>query len=710
MLLLVSCGKAIAEGISGSVELTYSNARTRFEDSAGLSTSTETGSFLQRYNLTLDKRLYPNLSLLAGGLFDRRATTLKTGETEIDSTATRIRPFASLTLRSPLYLAEAAYSRSEDELEVSGAPSATTVRETYSSTLHWRPDGFPDLKLQFFRTNTFDRDRVVQDSTDDQYQLTSEYRPVSSLFLRYQATLRRNEDRVQDLTIDEIGHDGRIAYADWWWRRRVSVSSDYRYTRAETEIATGGAGEVRFALAPLTGLSAIDDTPESGALDPNPALIDGDLATGTGIDLGLPPPGGDPRPRNMGLQFAVDTQVNTLLVWVDRELPAGIGNAFSWTIYTSADGENWELRQTVAPADFGPFQNRFEVRFADLVVRFIKVVVSPLSAGVPFASDFPTIAVTELQAVLRRPAAEVAGRQARDTHLYNLGVRTRILQAPSLHYELTYSLAKAAPAPRRDTLSNGLAFSHQFTRVFSGTARVAREDGREAEGTRTAYLYNAAATAVPLPTLRHSLVFSGRRETVAGGTTDTKSVSLFNNAKLYEGVDVNLGAGKSFVSAETGEETDGTLINAGVTLVPHATLTLNLIYTDTRTERSGGERPPSTDTTRAAEANASFHPVPTIFLFGSYRIEQRTGEDRRSTVNYSATWSPFPDGTLHLNFFFNETLRSEDDARERTITPSLRWNITRRATLDVAYQKLTSDAVSQKSDSEVVSGTFRISF
>lgn len=704
-------GPSRAEGISGYLEANYSNTDAESVDAAGQATRIRTNTFSQRYRLTLDKRIYPNLGFLAGGFFEKENSTIETGDVEIDSTITRIRPFASLTLRTPLYFAEATYYRNDEKQKSSGAAPVATVRETYSSTLQWRPDGFPDVKLEYFRTNSFDKDRRFVDTTDDRFGVTTQYRPVNALYLRYQGSVGEREDRVHTTTVDELTHNGKAIYSDRFWRRRVSVNSDYSIVRQETKTSTAGGGEVSMQLFPFAGLSTISDTPETVTLDSNPFLIDGNLTAGTGINLGLPPPGGDARARNMGLDFFTDTEINTLLVYVDRDVTQ-VADSFSWRIYTSADNLNWALRQTIAPAAFSSFFGRFEIRFTSVTARYVKVVVAPLSPVTPFASGFPTILVTELQAEVRRPAADVEGKLTRTTHLYNLNVRTLILEVPSLVYEFSYLLRKTDTSPSAYTFSNGLAFQHQFAKVFSGRARVAREDGQDKNGTRSAYVYTAAVAAVPLDTLRHNLVFSGTDENVEGRTSSTRSFFLYNNAKLYEGIDVDLGGGLSFAKRDTGEKTDQSQVNASATLVPHPALTINIIYNSTATTTSGGgiqgERKSST---QAWETSASFRPVPTVYLFGSYRIENReedTLKETRSIKNYGLNWAPFPDGTLHLNFSYNETIRSENDARERIIVPNLRWNITARSYLDLSYQSVRSESVVLSTDVKVFSGTIRI--
>jgi hypothetical protein len=701
--------ESLAEGLSGYLEFDYSRNDTENKDAGGQSIKTKSDSFSQLYNLTLDRKLYPNLNFLASGLFRKRDTSFDIEGLKNDTTTTTLRPYVNLNLRTPLYYADAVYSRNEEKVETSGGSPLTTVRDLVISTLYWRPDRFPDLRLQFSRDHLFDKDRLSVDTITDLYQATSNYRPVEALALYYQGTFRNTDLRLKDTTTKETINNGRVNYSNHWWKRRITFGLDYNFTRQEIETTTTGSGEVGFPVFPFAGLSSLSDTPENVVLGSNPALIDGNHAAGTGIDLGLPPPGGNTSLRNMGLDFATATEINTLFVWVDRDV-SQVADALSWRIYTSADNQNWDLRQTVTPAVYSPTFNRFEIRFASVTSRYVKVVTGPLSPTVPFASGFPTILVTELQGEVRRLASEAAGKRTSTFQNGNLDFRAVILETLALTYEFSYVFTERDPGELRYTASNGLSFFRQFNRVFSGRGRVSFETGEEQDGYRNALLYTASVTAVPLQTLYHSLIFSGKEETVAGGKNTNVSIFLYNIAKLYEGIDAILGGGISFQEDDTGRKNKTTLLNAGATFVPNRKVTLTLLYNGTTTVISGGDLPgETTNTTRAGEANLSITPVQTVYLFGSYRIEQSTTSPSRNILNYTLTWSPFPDGTLHLTFFYNETIRS-DDSKERSIVPSLRWYFTPRSYLNLSYQNLKTETPALTTLSNVYSGTVRISF
>lgn len=712
ILFLASKGEvARAEGLSGYLEWIYNDLTTTTEDSTGRKTETDATNFLQRYSLNLDRRIYPNLTLYASGLFERNAVETTIDGAETDTTLRRLRPRIELNLKTPLYIAQVSYYRNEEKTEIPGTQSQTVVQENYTSALQWIPDGFPHLTFQYFRTNNYDRRRESLDTTDDLFQGIAEYRPVESLYLRYQGSFQETDDNLQNSEVRQTINNVKAIYSDSWWDGLLTIYSDYEANRREFKVDTGSASEITLPVFPLQGLSAIDDTPEEGSLDPNPALIDGNFVASAGINLGVPPPGSDDRPRNIGLRFDDGTEVNRLLVSVDQELPQVIAGTFLWQVYTSDDNRNWEPAGGQSPAVFDTFQKHFEIAFTNVVKRYVKVVVNPLSPAVPSASQFPSIQVTEMRAEIVRSAEEVTEKQVSTVQRYNLDLRARLLKVPALFYEFFYFVTKPDPGSSNWTLSNGLSATHRFNRMLTSAARFAREDGVTAEEDRLAYIYTASLTVTPLDTLRHTLVFSGLDETV--GDVNQKNYGLFlqNNAHLYEGVDVVLGGGASSQSFSTGEESFSTQVNSLITLVPNRKVTVNLIYAGSTTERSGGVlEEEETDYTRRGEVTLTITPVSTLYLFGSRAVVWQSNQEKRTIQRYSATFSPFPDGTLQFNFFYDEELQSQFNQKQRIITPSLRWNITPRMSLDLSYSAISDDSDVSSTDTHVFSSDLLVSF
>ena len=115
-----SSGSPGAEGISGYLEFDYNRNDTENKDAGGGSIKTKSDTFTQLYSLTFDRKLYPNLTFLASGIFLNRDTSFDIEGLKNDTTTTTLRPYVSLNLRTPLYYAEGAYSRNEEKVKTSG--------------------------------------------------------------------------------------------------------------------------------------------------------------------------------------------------------------------------------------------------------------------------------------------------------------------------------------------------------------------------------------------------------------------------------------------------------------------------------------------------------------------------------------------------------------------------------------------------------------
>jgi len=717
ILLLVPVGasaQGLLQGVSGIMELNYSFLSTKTTDATGNTTKTTTNNFNPRVTLTVNTNIFPNLKLDAGVIVEKNISWFKTDRISTKSDITDLRPYINLTLETPLYTAGIGYDRRQETVKASGSPGVTTINEDYNVILGWRPEGLPIIDARFTRTNLFDQKHDIQDMTTDYGLLSARY-VYKNLDVRYQGTYTDTKDKLNEVETKDYLHTGRITYSDMFFNNRVSFNGSYNISYEETNTTAAGiGGTVSSQISPFAGLSIVNIVANPITLDSNPALIDGNTTTSAGINIGLPPLGGDTTSlRQVGLDFLVPTQVNQLFLWVDRDLSSAtnILNFFfaNIQVWTSSDNLNWTqvVGSTVSQ---GQFQNRFEINLplAGVTTRYIKVLTLPLQNVVSGATSFPNIFITELQAFIKKPAQEVKGKITRLTHILNIDSRTRILDIPMLFYEFSYFLDKTDPGQTTYTVSNGFSVNHRFNPIFSGSARVAREDGTEEGKKRWAYVYNASIVATPLTTLRNNLVYSGRIEEIGKQSTKNNSIFMQNTATLYKGIDVNLGGGFNFATLETGQDQRNTVINFGASVVPHRTMTINLMYSDTTTDQSGGGLPSSSTSTRRGDLSVAYRPFETLYIFTSWEILAQKGQKIQTTQNYGINWSPFPEGTFQFNFSYNESILSENNQKSRLITPSVRWNITSRSYLDLSYQYIHSSSKLEKSDSNGVSANLRI--
>jgi len=732
---------ALADAIYGRVSLTYAHTSSTETDSTGTTTDSSFRSFFQQYNLTADEYLYPNLKLFASGMFQKVDGTSSTNGQGSWSDTSVIRPYIDLTLRTPVFTAGVNYNSVKTENKAMDTPNTTFTNEAYGGILGWKPEGLPTLDAVLTRSYNYDDTRTVQNTMTDQVSIYSNYDPTKTVRMRYQGSYIDSQDHIKDVDSTTIANDIRIMYDDQYLRDRVTLSAYYDYGHSTTDITTSGQGTVNFQVFAVNGLSLNSDNLLTGTLLSSPFLIDNTLTgptnatnnIGSATSTASPP---DTTARNFGLQFPGATQMNTLDVWVysvtgatldtavPAYLPAPVAGSFTWAVYTSTDNLNWQLYQTGVPAVYSinaslPGVGKFEITFPNVTAQYIKVVVSPLS---PFAAggqgrQFPGIYVTEIQAFIAMSAASVSGTTSSTTQLGSLSTRVAILKTPGLYYNFSYFLNEQSnqfSVTRYTTMSNGLQIQHQFNPVFSGYAGVTQVNDTAPTGNTVSLQFNTQITAVPLRTLSHSLGFSTTTRLAPTGRSNSAAFTLTNTAELYQNVTLFFNGGLGTTYGETDQKIDSDNYSLGLNLIPIKTLNITLSSSGQRSDLSGGGVPTTTQSNRTDELDLSFYPFPTLYLFGSWSLRMSTGTgtgqgtDRLS--NYGLNWSPFPGGDLVFTFSYYETQRYADNSIDKSVIPTLRWNITKRTYALLTYNSTKSTSIFAESTTRTYTASLNMNF
>jgi hypothetical protein len=731
-LVIVFQGNASADSVSAYLDLTYTDTRQKTDVDPGGSTDTTTRVFRQRYSLSLSKSISPTINLSASGLFDQAYARLITNGVETTSRTTLTNPYLRLSWSDVLLSADFSYNKNKTDISQSGFEKITNVLETYTGRLGWKPVGLPPLDLYFSHSNAYDATRLVKDTTTDLLSWTSVYEPLRGLNVNLNGSYIDSQDKLRHIETKLLGNDLKADYAHSFFSDRLNLDASYEIAQSTVDVTAKGSGEVVLPVSPFAGLSSVASLATPGALDPNPFLIDGNTTVSAGINIGVPPLGGDARPRNIGLDFLSPTQVNTLFVWISRDqLPSGIANFFSWTVYQSSDNLNWTLVPQSAPASFAQFQSHFEIDFQNVTARYIKVVVSPLTKIV--ADSEPTfdnpdqIFVTEIQAFNRQPAPEKSQSIDSLNQRFYTNARFLVLERPSLYYTLSYFWTESSTNGLSSsfwTMSNGLNASERLSRVLTASARIERQDATDVTGVKTVnYLYSASLDAVPLRTLSHNLTYSGNTQQLPQGTNVSNAVVLSNIAQLYKGISASLNAGISRTSQFDGSKNSSTTLNAGTTIVPNRrlSLTLNYGYFDSHLTNPAGQG--SSQESTSTDLAVSYTPFPTLYLVGEWTwqmlkarsdVLQATSTQNDFLQNYAVNWSPFQGGALIFSFFYNESLRQLDNSRARTYGSTVRWNLTKASYLTFTYNilqyKSLSSAVLSHNRERIFLVEYRLNF
>lgn len=724
-----------AQLLSGYADLNYGQSTSRTADNAAGVTKTSSETFVQRYNFSYNAKLYPYLGLKFGYLYEQLLSGSETDGTQSKMTATKLNPSIDLGLYNPLFSAGVGFRRQEQRqseghtlFEGLGARSQgqdqnpALFRDSYNANFGLkRQEGRPTLDVSYSRQYTYDADRATQDLVSDTSSASTRYIPMKDLELRYQIGYNETENRLTDFKTAALGNTLRVSYTTEFLDRRVSLYTSYNAALSRSESSFSGAsgtGVVTFPVTPMQGISGegpfgsvgTQSTPLFERMVYKPPLIDTDFSSATDINIGYTPLNQDQ--RSMGIVFSKAEEMNLLYVYVNQDLtlnqdpPFRIPDMFLWEVYISSDPgpvdsgpKQWIRWQQPVTAVFNALDRRFEISFPMVQTQFIKVITSPLPAAlVPPAAlpvDINNILVTEIQAVRQVP---VSGQDAREridrtfSQVYDLNVRTQLMKTPVLlHHDFFYMLAYSDSGPSRYSVANALTASRRFSSVFSGSARVSRDDSSERQGHRTVNSASVSVTATPLRTLAHSLVVSAQQETAGNTRTSGQSAFLSNVAELYRGVTLNVGGGTSASSTSEGIETKSSVFNAGSTIIPHRLVVINLNHSDTASRQSGavGETSSRQSTNGGS---VSYSPYPALYLAGSVAVTSPRGGQRSAIQNYSVSWSPFAGGNLQVSFGYSEQIQTPSDEKTMSTGPSLQWRVNPRLIVNASYLKMKNES------------------
>jgi hypothetical protein len=694
-LVWAAAGTARAE-VKAQFQPSYASSTGTTRDETGLETGFDASQWVQRYRLTLDQRLYPTLAVSGGGnLVWTSATSVPTGAPRSELDARQWNTYARLSAGGPDLNGGLDYNRSWDDAETrSGGvtnESPGSVRESFAAAAVWRPSDLPAMTLRLARANAYDAAREVLDQTSDEALLSVRHEPVKDLLLSYSLRYGTSTNHLTDLVRSELSNSAEASWSTPYLAGRGNVYVSYRIAaRASNTSAALPGAEVAIQQLPEEGYSKVEDrtadTPERVELNVNRALVNGDLRTSAGINLGtLAGEGLVVPPRDLGARFQdVITPVNEIHVYVDRSLPADLADDFPWVVYQSSDNRDWVRVDQPEAARFNSVLLRFEVPIPVTQARYLKVVTTPLRPAATTDDRYREIFVTEVQFFEVIPAELVRGRDSDVAGSLSGTTRVLLVRDLGLAYDFSGFLSHAGGRGPTWSVANGLSLNRRLDPVFAVAARVERSDADAGAGRQGQNRWSASLSADPLPTLGALLSYSGQLAQLPGGTSISNSGTFSARADLYEGLALGGLASLSWARTETGVTSRGMLLTASTSIIPNrvVSLTGSVSYSDSRQSGGAQER---TEQRGAVEGSASVTPFPALALSGSV-IRQFGGSGGAATLaSFSGAFSPFRGGDLQLRYSYQETLDVDEGRRTRAHGPGARWNIRPGWHADVAW-------------------------
>ncbi len=703
MALVLALLPGFASALDVTLQLVPAFSYTRDRTTGAVSSSSESWLLDQKYRLGLSQDLLTQLRFDANGYLNWGIGWTHANGAWTDTDRQLWNGDLRLSFGGQPLSGAAYYTYQQSSSETTSAGVTLSVpelvRESMGFTLGWVPAGLPRVNLLYDRSHLFDVSHQARDTLSNSVLASAEYNPVRPVNLRYSFGSTTGEDRLSGVTSDTLTQNAQVSWGDSFWQRRLVAAASYQVQSTILEAqGTGGKGSVQLPQVPQAGLSIVEPTtslPDQIKLQNNPALVDGNLTAGAGVDIGWGGSvTGDPRPRHIGAQFADPlTEVELLYVWVDRRLPPDVAGAFQWTAWRSDDGEHWTSVALAGPVKFGMLDNRFEIPVAPTRAPYVKVVVKPLPLGVTTDQQYFTILVTEIQ--LFRVSAVPAGG-LRQTAFGGIGTGSaRLLLLPSWNftYDVSGSLTHRSSRAGVDwSLTNGLSASQRISPIMEGRARLEHFLGRiglsTGEVSQNDLRFTAGLDAGFLPTLRAAATYQG--QIAFQGSTLSRSynaILLSATAQPYRGFSIS---GDGTYSAGNEGATHGTFDNAT------ANVSINVVPNRFVTVTGGGGFASATSTTaagihttRTGQLTASLVLTPLTTLYGSGTVTRYVWGITPSTVfTLAANFSPFPGGQLLLSFNYTDNLDVTNDIRTTIWGPSLRWTIRPATFLTASYSQL----------------------
>jgi len=708
LALLALAGSPLAARGDG-LTLRYTPAFTLVDSESTLADGTSTDSRLetlaQRLTLGLDRRLTPTISAGASGLLDWNRSWNRDEAGHLDQDQYRWLGTARLEYLADPLRGALLYSRRDARVDTTRA--GTTVRlggptiDDYSASLSWRPADLPTASLSLTRTDARQAGSSPLDRTTSNASLALGWDGWERWRLGYAWQLLNPVDRVRSTeSVDQV-HTARVAWNDTFAGDRGTSFASYTLTGRSSRTTSGALGATRETRQlPSAGLAAVErfpDTAERITLPAVPALVDADLAGSAGIDLGhARSAGGDVAPRDLGLRLPDDrTDVNTLRVHVDRQLPPAVSAAFSWEVWRSDDNLAWARVATVPSAPFGDLQNRFEISFPTIRARYLKVVTRPLAVAASTDPAYAAILVTELEAWLVEALPPGTVRSGGLAGSAMGGLRLLLLKDPSVVYDLVVNLNhRSHPGEARGTMEHSLAWAQELDPHTRASARLVRSDSFEPGAHRGQTGWGAALTGDPLPTLGWTANYSGSHAASAAGTALTNGVAASARADLYERASLGVNAAARLARAESGRRTRQASAGLSATASPHAALSLTGTLGWLHSSAWGGGLSEVSGRAGRVEGTATFNPFPALYLSAS-GSRNLFGLDPAVQTGLGAGVSLLHGGGLSLRFNFNRTSDTLSGIRSRSLGSGLVWTLAPGKSLSANFTRLDSTTPSE---------------
>lgn len=684
LILLGFARNIFAQDIGGRAQLNFQRTDT---EQANVS------DFNQNYELRFRKRVTPSTEYrLFVRWQDDVAKTKQENRTDRTQTQLLQPSFDLLYQFSPFDL-QAGFELTQTKNKADPGEDHLLQQKRLFSRFSWRPEDLPRFVLQLDRKTNEDKKALVNtDETD--LTTTTDYAYKAFKFL-HSFQLNQFNDQVLNLTRNEYDNLGRVDYQDNFLRNRLNITGTYLvdYRERIEHAHTGTSISVPVELIPQKGLYSNDDSPLDNTDHPmvnTPSLIDRNLSSSTGINLGTP---GGLSFQNIGMDLGRSLSADQIHVYARNSVGGLVpfGGPITWNVYTSSDGVHWTLIAAGASTVFNPTFSRYEISFSPSAsAQFFKVVNFGVNSVEAFVTEIQIFGHDTFGAGEKKTTTNI-------TQTGNLTTMVKPLEKVTLTYDGFFNTIKDEPENTPTFTSTewtqGLSTLIEPFRFFSTTLRYQKRKRTLSEGQdQDSNFSSAVFNLFFLRNLDTSFAASRANEKIDKEKSSTADAFLLHNgAKLYKNWDVSLdleyNRQKDFQEHQLTDRYS-MIGTSFAQLTRNLTWSVNGTFQETSVSNLTNQRTKDTRVT----TEFFYRPSQQINLaarWGYLKAEKQSGFLQR----YKLDWMPFPDGAIQFTGTYELDRDTTSEQSLDRLSGLLRWNINRNAYWEVNYVKISQKSI-----------------
>jgi len=492
---------------------------------------------------------------------------------------------------------------------------------------------------------------------------------------------RTTVDNLADLSFNETFAGGKLTVSAFASGVMTTISD-----------RTASVASIPNYVLPSRALWGIDDTPLDSTdvpLSSTPALIDGRLTVPTGIDLG--PAGASFQAIAFDIGRNSDVDQVQIVVRDERLDPVTSPAGILWDVYVSVDGERWMPHDEQVVVSFDVARSMYEIDFAQVDVRWIKVV--------NFGVASQPVLVTEAFVLFHTERDDSADDSEFTTFSTNAALTYTPVRSVTFGYNgALYQSSQKSGVSMESNIDDVAQDAYVRFSPWSSFGYELRYQTHDAETDNTLqasrYLIGTLRYA-PRSQFSSTLSCIRREESTRLFTLDGDSCTVSASALIFPTLDLTAGMTARDQQLETGgsQESRSYYATSTARLTPSLRMSLSgAMNRSTYHDWNGSAPAPPKDdrvTTdiawfggRALELGATIGWVDSTVYTG---LVQR----------YRVRWSPFADGTVSLTTNYAHDVDPYTNNRSQRILVSPRWQINSQTALDVTWVSVTNSGESR---------------